>query len=169
MLSLPNCVLCAMVAVAATAALVIPGAALAQGRVSIGAGAGIAGTTESTLSDGRTAPVVMGELAATARPVGAGLEVDGWLRDASTILIATGDLRVRLASTPIVIKLGAGVGRVDPDGPGSISGVAGHLGADCDIGLSASRALTLFANAFLVHAPARSYQMVNGGLAITWR
>jgi hypothetical protein len=167
--SLPSSLLRAAVALATMVALVVPGAAFAQLRVSIGAGAGIAGSTMGSLSEGLTAPVVMGEVAAMAKAVGVGVEVDGWRHDSLSILIASGDLHVRLASTPLAIKLGAGVGRGDPDGQGTISGTAGHIGATYDFGFSATRALTLFANGLVVYTSARTLQMVNAGLAITWR
>jgi hypothetical protein len=167
--SLPSSLLRAAVALATMVALVVPGAAFAQLRVSIGAGAGIAGSTMGSLSEGLTAPVVMGEVAAMAKAVGVGVEVDGWRHDSLSILIASGDLHVRLASTPLAIKLGAGVGRGDPDGQGTISGTAGHIGATYDIGFSATRALTLFANGLVVYTAARTLQMANAGLAITWR
>lgn len=153
----------------ATAAVMVPSLASAQMRVSLGAGAGIAGSTDASLSEGRTAPVVIGQVTAMAAVVGIGAEVDGWRNGTSNVLVASGDLHLRVPSTPLFLELGAGVGRGDPDGKGTISGTAGHLGAEYDIGLSATRALTLFANAFLVYAPSRSLQMVDGGLAITWR
>ena len=146
-----------------------PGIAFAQMRVSVGAGAGIAGSTDASLSEGRTAPVVMGQVAAMAAVVGIGAEVDGWRNGTSSVLIASGDLQFRVPSTPLFVKLGAGAGRGDPDGKGTITGTAGHIGAAYDIRLSATRALSLFGNAFLVYAPSRSFQMVDGGLAITWR
>ncbi|HEX8941738.1 MAG TPA: hypothetical protein VF785_01305 [Gemmatimonadaceae bacterium] len=151
------------------AVVAVPGSALAQMRVSVGAGAGIAGSTDASLSEGRTAPVVMGQVTAMAAVVGIGAEVDGWRNGTSSVLIASGDLQFRVPSTPLFVKLGAGAGRGDPDGKGTITGTAGHVGAAYDIGLSATRAVTVFGNAFLVYAPARSFQMVDGGLAITWR
>jgi hypothetical protein len=168
MSSLPSSVLRAAVAVAAMVVLV-PGAASAQLRVSVGAGAGIAGSTMGSLSEGLTAPVAMGEVAAMAKAVGLGVEVDGWRHDSLSILIASADLHVRVASTPLAIKLGAGVGRGDPDGQGTISGTAGHIGATYDFGFSATRALTLFANGLVVYTSARTLQMANAGVAITWR
>ena len=168
MSSLPSSLLRAAVAVAAMVVLV-PGAASAQLRVSIGAGAGIAGSTMGSLSEGLTAPVAMGEVAAMAKAVGVGVEVDGWRHDSLSIVIASADLHVRVASSPLAIKLGAGVGRGDPDGQGTISGTAGHIGATYDFGFSATRALTLFANGLVVYTSARTLQMVNAGLAITWR
>jgi hypothetical protein len=153
----------------ATAAVTVPGVASAQMRVSVGAGAGIAGSTDASLSEGRSAPVVMGQVTAMAALVGVGVEVDGWRSGASNVLFASGDLQFHVPSTPLFVKLGAGVGRGDPDGKGTISGVAGHIGAAYDISLTTARALTLFGNAFLVYAPTRSLQMVDGGVAITWR
>lgn len=156
-----------MAGVAAVA--MIPGLASAQMRVSVGAGAGIAGSTDASLSEGRTAPVVMAQVTAMGAVVGVGAEADGWRNGTSSVLIASGDLQVRVPSTPLFVKLGAGFGRGDPDGKGTISGTAGHIGVAYDIGVSATRAVTLFGNGFLVYAPARSLQMVDGGLAITWR
>jgi hypothetical protein len=147
----------------------VPGIASAQMRVSVGAGAGIAGSTDASLSEGHTATSVMGQVAAMATLVGIGAEVDGWRNGTSSVLIASVDLNLRVPLTPLFVKLGAGAGRGDPDGKGTITGTAGHIGAAYDIGLSATRALTLFGNAFLVYAPSRSLQMVDGGIAITWR
>ena len=57
---------------------------------------------------------------------------------------------------------------VDPSG--SVNGAAGQLGLAYDITLpGAPVALTIFGNAFLAHASARSVQMVDTGFAITWR
>lgn len=151
------------------AALMVPGVASAQLRVSVGAGAGIAGSTDASLSEGRSAPIVMGQVTAMATLVGVGVEVDGWRNGGSSVLLANADLQFRVPSTPVFLKLGAGFGRGDPDGNGTISGAAGHIGAAWDISLTAARALTLFGNAFLVYAPTRSLQMVDGGIAITWR
>ena len=46
-------------AMVAAVALTLPRVAFAQLRMSFGAGAGIAGTTDASLSEGRTAPIVM--------------------------------------------------------------------------------------------------------------
>jgi len=156
--------------IACAVAAAIPSVALAQVRLTVGAGAGIAGSTDGSLSEGRTAPVVTGQLTAMKAVIGVGAQVDAWRDGASSIALATGHLEFRLPSTPLFLTLGAGFGRGDPDGKGTISGTAGHLGAACDIGRAAApRVLTLFGNAFLVYAPTRSLQMVDGGLAITWR
>jgi hypothetical protein len=156
-------------AMVAAVALTVPRVAFAQLRMSFGAGAGIAGTTDASLSEGRTAPIVMAEVAAMANAVGLGLEVDAWHRDASSSLIANGDLHIRIPSTPVVVKFGAGVGRWDSETHGTITGTAAHIGATYDIGFSAARALTLFANGFLVYSPLQSQQLVDAGLAFTWR
>jgi hypothetical protein len=151
------------------AVVVVPGLASAQLRVSVGAGAGIAGSTDASLSEGRSAPIVMGQLTAMAALVGVGVEVDGWRNGASSVFLANADLQFHARSTPFFLKVGAGFGRGDPDGKGTISGASGHLGAAYDIGLTTARALTLFGNAFLVYTPTRSLQMVDGGITITWR
>src|SRR5512142_1097566 len=83
------------------AVVAVPGSAFAQMRVSVGAGAGIAGSTDASLSEGRTAPVVMGQVAAMAAVVGIGAEVDGWRSGASSVLIASGDLQFHVPSTPL--------------------------------------------------------------------
>lgn len=154
---------------AVTTVVTGPGVASAQMRASIGAGGGIAGSTDASLSEGRSAPIVMGQVTAMAAALGVGVQVDGWRNGGSSVVVATGDLQLHVPSTPLFVKLGVGFGRGDPDGKGTISGTAGHLGAAYDISLSARRALTLFGNAFLVYAPTRSLQMVDGGLALTWR
>jgi hypothetical protein len=158
-----------MLIAGAIAVVTVPRIACAQMRLSAGAGAGIAGSTDASLSEGRTAPVVMGQVAAMGAVVGVGAEADGWRNGTSSVLVASGDLHLRVPSTPLFVKVGVGAGRGDPDGKGTITGTAGHIGAAYDIGLSATRALTLFGNAFLVYAPSRSLQMVDGGIAITWR
>jgi hypothetical protein len=158
-----------IVVAAVTAAVTVPGVAFAQLRVSVGAGAGIAGSTDASLSEGRSAPVVMGQVTAMARLIGVGVEVDGWRNGGSSVLLAIADLQLRAASTPFFLKLGAGFGHGDPDAKGTISGAAGHIGAAYDISLTATRALTLFGSGFLAYAPTRSLQMVDGGIAITWR
>ena len=104
-----------------------------------------------------------------AKAVGVGVEVDGWRHDSLSIVIASADLHVRLASTPLAIKLGAGVGRGDPDGQGNHQRHRRSYWCDDDFGFSATRALTLFANGLVVYTSARSLQMVDAGLAITWR
>jgi hypothetical protein len=154
---------------ALTAVMAVPSMASAQVRVSVGAGAGIAASTDGTLSDGRTGPVVTGQVT-TAGSIGVGLEADGWWGDRSSVLLGTAHLQFHVPATSLLLTLGAGVGRGDPDQLGTISGVAGHIGAAFDIGTHASSlALTLFGNGFLVYAPARSLQMVEAGLAITRR
>jgi len=152
------------------AGLAMSTVASAQLRASVGAGAGIAGSTDATLSEGRTAPVGMAQVTRAAGPIGVGVEVDGWRRSASDVLVATGNLQLQVPSTQFLVTLGAGFGRGDPDGLGTISGTAGHVGVAYDIPLSGSKlALTVFGNGFLVYSPTRSIQMVEGGLAITRR
>jgi hypothetical protein len=165
MLPFARCILL----IGAMAAMSAPGVASAQLRISAGAGAGIAGSTDGSLSEGRTAPVVMGQVTAMSTLVGVGVEVDGWRSGASSVLLGTGHLQLHLPSTPLFLTLGAGFGRGDPDGKGTISGTAGQIGARCDVKLPAPLALTLFGNGFLVYAPVRSLQMVDAGLAITRR
>ena len=155
----------------AASALALPRASFAQTRVSVGLGGGIAGSTESSLSEGRSAPIVMGQVAAAVAPfVAIGAEVNYWRRRVSSITFATGEVQLHAPATPLRLTLGAGYGRGDPDGNGTISGVAGQLGAAYDVTVPvAPVAVTLFVNALVAHASLRSAQMVDGGLAITWR
>jgi len=153
---------------AAVAALALPKATSAQ-RVSAGAGAGIAASTNGSLSEGRTGPIVMGQVT-TPGPVGVGLEVDARLLSGSSVLIATAHLQFHVPSTPVFLAFGAGVGSGDPDRLGTITGVAARIGAAIDLGSQASSLTpTVFANGFLVYSPSRSLQMVEAGLAITRR
>jgi hypothetical protein len=146
-----------------------PIAAIGQVRASVGVGAGLAGTTEGSLSEGRGGFVATAQLT-TPGPVGVGIEGDGWWRPGLNIVVATGHLQFQLPSTPLRVTLGAGVGHGDPTGEGAINGAAGHLGASIDIAPHASSlALTLFGNAFLVYSSSRTLQMVDAGLAITRR
>jgi hypothetical protein len=74
-----------------------------------------------------------------------------------------------LLPTSFLVNAGAGYGRGNPDGRGTVSGPAGKIGAIYDITLERARVvLTLFANGHLAYSSSRSMQMVNGGLAITW-
>lgn len=156
--------------VGATACLAATSLASAQVRASVGAGAGIAGSTNATLSEGRTAPVAMAQVTAAAGVIGVGVEADAWWRGNSNVLVASGNLQLQVPSTQFFLTLGAGFGRGDPDGLGTISGTAGHIGVAYDIPRSGSKlALTVFGNGFLVYSPSRSIQMVEGGLAITHR
>ena len=157
-----------MFAAAVTACMAGPQIASAQ-RLSVGAGVGIAASTDGTLSDGRAGPVVTAQ-ATTAGAVGVWLEADGWWHSSSNILIGTAHVQFHAPSTPLLFTLGAGIGRGDPDGLGTINGTAGHVGAAIDIGRQTSSvAVTLFANGFLIYNSSRSLQMVNAGLAITRR
>jgi hypothetical protein len=154
---------------AATAIVTVSINAPAQVRASVGAGAGIAASTDGSLSEGQWGPTITGQVT-TPGPVGVGLEADGWWRNGSSVLLATAHVQLHVPSTPLLLTLGAGVGRGDPDGLGTIQGAAGHVGAALDIGpQTSSLALTLFGNGFLVYAPSRSLQMVTFGLAITRR
>jgi len=155
----------------ATSALALPRGSFAQTRVSIGAGGGIAGSTDASLSEGRAAPILTGQVAATVAPFAAiGAEMDYWRRRVSSVAFVTGEVLLHAPATPLHVTLGAGYGRGDPDGKGTISGAAGQLGAAYDVTVPGTPvAVTLFVNAFVAHGSSRSVQMVDGGLAITWR
>jgi len=155
--------------VAAAVTTIAPCFASAQVRVSAGAGAGIAGGTDASLSEGRSAPVVMAQVSTSAL-IGVGLEADAWWRSGSSVVVATGDLQLHLPSTSFFVKVGGGFGRGDPDGKGTIDGTAAHIGAAYDVHVPDTRvALTLFGNGFVVYTASRSLQMVDGGVAITLR
>jgi hypothetical protein len=143
----------------------------AQIRASLGIGAGIAGSTDASLSEGKTAPIVMGQLTRAVVPfVGIGAEVDIWRRGGSNVTFATGIVQIHFPSTGFFLKAGAGFGTGDPDERGKGGGAAGQLGAGYDITIPAAPVgFTLFANASLAYGSSRSLQMVDGGLAITLR
>ena len=152
-------------------ALLVPGAAFAQTRVSVGAGGGYSGATDESLSNGRGAPILMAQLTRPLIPgIGFGAEVDYWKGNASHVAFATAIAQAHLPVIPLFVKAGLGYGDGDPDGKGSVSGLAGQLGVMYDITLPAAPiALTVFGNALLAHAALRSVQTVDAGIAITWR
>jgi hypothetical protein len=157
--------------IAIIAAVAMPHMVAAQTRLSLGVGGGMAGSTESSLSDGKGAPIVMGQATMSLIPlVGVGVEVDDWRRSGSNIVFAAAHVQLHVPVTPFYVKLGAGYGSGDPDGRGRINGATVQVGAAYDLTLPlAPVALTLFGNAFLSHASNRSMQMVDAGLAFTWR
>ena len=140
-------------------------------RVSIGAGGGIAGSTESSLSDGRGAPAVMVQVTASVMPLlGLGVEVNDWRHAGANVAFATGHVQLHLPLLPLFVKVGAGVGTGNPDGRGTATGAALQFGAGYDLTLPlAPVALTLFGNALLAYSSSRSVQMVDAGLALTWK
>ncbi len=153
------------------ALLAFPAVAQSQVRLSVGAGAGISGSTDQSLSNGSGAPIVMGQVTRSVFPLlGLGAEVDYWKGSVSHVAFATGLVQARLPVIPLYVKAGLGYGNGDPDGNGNVSGLAGQLGVMYDVTLPAFPiALTVFTNAFLAHATLRSVQTVDAGLALTWR
>src|SRR5262249_44679972 len=145
--------------------------ASAQLRVSVGAGAGLSGSTDQSLSNGSGAPIVMAEVVRPLFPgLGLGAEVDYWKGTVSHVAFATAVAQAHLPVIPLQLKAGLGYGNGDPDGNGNVAGLAGQLGAMYDITFpGAPIALTVFANALLAHARLRRVQTVDAGLAITWR
>ncbi len=151
--------------------LALPSAASAQLRLSVGAGAGVSGSTDESLSNGRGAPIVMGQVTRPLFPgLGVGAEVDYWKGTASHVAFATALVQAHIPLIPVYFKAGLGYGNGDPDGTGNVSGLAGQIGVMYDITLPlAPVALTVFTNALLAHARLRSVQTVDAGLAFTWR
>lgn len=150
----------------------VPRTGAAQLRLSVGAGGGIAGSTDASLSDGHAGVVLMGQVTKTIVPLfGLGIDVNDWRRGGSNIAFVTANAQLHVPVTPFYIKLGAGVGTGDPDGNGSVTGTAVQIGAAYDITLPlAPVAVTLFGNALLAYSStSRSLQMVDAGLAFTWR
>lgn len=158
-------------AVCVLAALAIPRAMTAQVRLSVGAGAGVAGSTDQSLSNGSGGVVLTGQLVKGVLPfVGIGAEVNHWARSGSNLTFATAIVQVHVPLTGLLLKAGVGYGSGDPDGLGRVSGVAGQLGAAYDLTLpGAPIAITLFANGALAYSSTRSAQLVGGGLALTFR
>lgn len=157
--------------VAATGLAARASVAESQVRLSAGVGGGMAGSTESSLSDGSGAPVIMVQATKSLLPfLGLGVQVDDWRHNGSNVAFATAHVQLHVPIMPFYVKLGAGVGTGDPDGNGRSTGMAGQIGAAYDLTLPlAPVALTVFGNAFLSHASSRSMQMVDLGLALTWR
>ena len=151
--------------------IALPHALSAQTRLSLGAGAGIAGSTDASLSEGKSGPVVMGQLTRLVLPfVELGGEVEYWRHSSLNVTFATGVVQVHVPSTGLFVKAGAGYGTGDADGRGRVSGVAGQVGLGYDITIPASPiGFTLFGNGSLAYGTARSFQLVDGGLAITFR
>lgn len=131
----------------------------------------MAGSTESSLSEGKSGTVFMGQVVRSVLPfVGLGAEVNRWNTGSLNTTFVTGILQVAIPLTGFRLKAGAGYGTGDPDGVGKVSGTTVHLGASYDFTIPAAPvAITLFGNALLSHAAARSIQMVGGGLALTLR
>lgn len=158
-------------AAALVALLAFPHLLPAQVRLSLGAGAGVAGSTDASLSEGRGGALFTGQITRVVLPfVGLGAEVNHWTRSGSTATFATGIVQVHVPMTGLLVKAGVGYGAGDPDGLGHIGGVAGQLGLAYDLTLpGAPIAITLFGNGLLAYAPSRSMQLAGGGLALTFR
>lgn len=152
-----------------TTTLAIPSSA--QTRVSFGAGGGVAGSTDASLSEGKGGAVFMGQIVRGGLPfIGIGAEVNHWRRGSLNTTFVTGIVQAHLPLTGLLLKVGAGYGTGNPDGLAKISGTTLQLGAGYDLTFPfAPIAATFFANALLSYAPARSMQMVGGGLALTFR
>lgn len=142
-----------------------------QMRISVGAGLGVAGSTESSLSEGKGGTILMGQVVRSVLPfAGIGAEVNRWHTGSLNTTFVTGILQIAVPLTGVRLKAGAGYGTGDPDGLGKVSGTTVHLGGSYDFTIPAAPiAVTLFGNALLSHAASRSMQMVGGGLALTLR
>jgi hypothetical protein len=160
-----------MVSLVAAALVALSSAGSAQVRVSVGAGGGVAGSTESSLSNGTGAFAVMGQVVKNIVPfVGVGGEVNYWWRSDRSVAFGTAILQAHPPAIPLLIKVGLGYGGGDPDDEGTARGFAGEIGIAYDITIPAAPVgFTVFVNGLLANASARSVQMVAGGLAITWR
>jgi hypothetical protein len=143
----------------------------AQTRLSVGGGAGVAGSTESSLSDGHGGTVIMAQLVRGGLPfVAIGGEFNRWSHDSLNANFLTGVVQAHIPLTGFLLKVGAGYGSGDPDGLGKVSGPALQFGAAYDFTIPAAPiAITLFGNALLAHASSRSLQTVTAGLALTLR
>ena len=143
----------------------------AQTRLSLGTGLGRAGSTESSLSDGKNGTVYMGQIVRSVLPfIGIGAEANHWRTGSLNTTFVTGIVQLAVPLTGFRIKAGAGYGTGNPDGLGKANGTAVQLGASYDFTIPAAPiAVTLFSNALLAHSSARSVQMVDAGLALTLR
>lgn len=151
--------------------LALPSGLWAQTRLSLGAGAGMAGSTDASLSEGRGGVVLAGQVVHGVLPfVGIGAEANHWSRSGSSITFGTVILQVHVPLTGLFVKAGAGYGGGTPDSAAHVSGPAGELGLAYDLTLpGAPIAITVFGNAGLVYNSSRSLQMVGAGLAVTFR
>jgi hypothetical protein len=142
-----------------------------QMRISVGAGLGVAGSTESSLSEGKGGTILMGQVVRSVLPfAGIGAEVNRWHTGSLNTTFVTGIVQIAVPLTGLRLKVGAGYGTGDPDGLGKVSGTTLHLGGSYDFTIPAAPiAVTVFGNALLSHAASRSMQMVGGGLALTVR
>lgn len=141
----------------------------AQLGFSIGAGAGMAGGTESSLSDGHGGWIAMGQVTTTAIPlVRAGVEVNHFQTGDITANFATAILQAHIPVIPFFAKIGIGYGRGDfKDADPVANGVAVEFGLGYSIGLPGIPiGVDVFGNALLAHGSSRSAQLVAGGLAI---
>ena len=157
--------------VAAIVACALPRVVWAQTRLSLGVGAGIAGSTDASLSEGRGGVALMGQLARGVLPfVGIGVDVDHWTRSGSTVTFVTGIVQFHVPATGLLLRAGAGFGTGNPEGAGTSSGVAGQIGLSYDLTVPAAPiAMTLFGNGSVAHSASRSIQLVDAGIAITLR
>ncbi|MEO7085082.1 MAG: hypothetical protein ABI442_19630 [Gemmatimonadaceae bacterium] len=155
--------------VVATAIIAVSHIARAQAGISVGVGGGVVGSTESSLSDGKSGAIGMVAVTKSLLPLlGLGAQVDFLRRSSSNTVFGTGFVKLSLPVLPFSVKLGAGFGSGDPDGNGSISGAAGLIGLTHDITLPAAPiAFTVFGNALLAHGSSRYLQMADIGLALT--
>lgn len=151
--------------------LAIPCALGAQVHIALGTGFGIAGGTDASLTNGRKAPVLMGEIATATPLVRVGAEVDYWRRTAANLSVATGLVEFHLPLLAVFAKVGAGYGSGDiGDGRGKVSGTAGQIGAGYTLGVPLIPVgLQVFGNGYLIHGSARNVQMLDAGIAVTWQ
>lgn len=158
-------------AVAVVVACALPRVASAQTRLSLGVGGGVAGSTDASLSEGRSGLALMGQLVHGVLPfAGLGVDVDHWTRSGAAVTFVTGVVQLHVPATGLLLRAGAGFGTGDPDGAGTTSGVAGHIGLSYDLTIPAAPiAVTLFGNGSVAYSSSRSIQLVDAGIAITVR
>src|SRR5437762_3758707 len=133
--------------------LMSPCALAAQAHIALGTGLGIAGGTDASLSNGRTAPVLMGEIATATPLVRVGAEVDYWRRNVANLSVVTGIVEFHLPILAVFAKVGAGYGGGDiGDGHGKTSGTAGQIGAGYTLGVPLIPVgLQIFGNGYVIH------------------
>ena len=157
----------ALITTCLVATALVPAAA--QVGASIGAGIGVAGSTDESLSNGQTGLILSGQVTTSPVPViKLGAEVDHLQHTGASATFGTAIVELHAPVLPFFVKAGVGYGHADVnDSRGAASGVAFQIGVGYDLGIPAIPVgFALFGNAYFAHGSSRNAQMVDGGLSI---